>query len=427
MSKSVSMESAIADADQMRQEMFRIARRRARRADVGRHPERRRSHPRGLQRRRRGGDRAPPGPTTSSAPIHRLTGRRRRRSSRRSGATHGFDQVKVVVDRPGDFSMTGLAEGRWELRLRDGQEHRPGDPHRLSRLGRQAHSRGLTDVPAPDLGGLRGRRLDPRHRCRGWWRASSTEPVRLPDGFLGEMAAADPSGAQALPPARAGAPLRESAFGARLPARGGAGAARPRRARRRTTDCGPGWTPWPLTRRWPSTCSRTASSRGGCSRPSLPGRLRTAALAAPRAGLLGGGDRTGSAWSSSPSGSVARAPERAGAPADRTLRRAGRAALQRRGRSRRARLRRASTPPGPRCRTRSAGCGATSSRSARWPTGAPRFNRLRIQGEAAADRPAAVAASCRLLGLHAAVRSSATPRHGDVGEDYLRVAGSSPR
>ncbi len=51
-----------------------------------------------------------------------------------------------------------------------------------------------------------------------------------------------------------------------------------------------------------------------------------------------------------------------------------------------------------------------------------RFNRLRIQGEAAADRPAAVAASCRLLGFTLRPLLG-DPRHGDVGEDYLRVAG----
>ena len=50
-----------------------------------------------------------------------------------------------------------------------------------------------------------------------------------------------------------------------------------------------------------------------------------------------------------------------------------------------------------------------------------RFSRLRILGEAPGDRPAAVAASCRLLDFTLRPLLGET-RHGDVGEDYLRVA-----
>lgn len=50
-----------------------------------------------------------------------------------------------------------------------------------------------------------------------------------------------------------------------------------------------------------------------------------------------------------------------------------------------------------------------------------RFNRLRIQGVAPDDRPGAVAASCRLLDFTLRPLLGDT-RHGDVGEDYLRVA-----
>jgi hypothetical protein len=50
-----------------------------------------------------------------------------------------------------------------------------------------------------------------------------------------------------------------------------------------------------------------------------------------------------------------------------------------------------------------------------------RFNRLRVQGEAPRERPAAVAASARLLDftLRPLLGDS---RHGDAGEDYVRLA-----
>ena len=50
-----------------------------------------------------------------------------------------------------------------------------------------------------------------------------------------------------------------------------------------------------------------------------------------------------------------------------------------------------------------------------------RFNRLRIQGEAPRERPDAVAASCRLLDFTLRPLLGDT-RHGDAGQDYLRVA-----
>ena len=50
-----------------------------------------------------------------------------------------------------------------------------------------------------------------------------------------------------------------------------------------------------------------------------------------------------------------------------------------------------------------------------------RFNRLRIQGESPQERAAAVAASCRLLDFTLRPLLG-DPRNGDVGEDYLRVA-----
>ena len=68
------------------------------------------------------------------------------------GRAHGFDVVKVVVDRPGDFTMTGLSKVGGSYDFGMAQEHGHRDPHGLPRVGRQARAGGLTSVPVPDQG-----------------------------------------------------------------------------------------------------------------------------------------------------------------------------------------------------------------------------------------------------------------------------------
>lgn len=109
MSKSVSMESAIADADQMRQEMFR-----ALAAELDERTWAVTPNDDGPTRAGCNGD---DGAETVILPAYYFAGTYPEESWKKAaqvvekvGRAHGFDRVKVLVDRPGDFSMTGLAE-----------------------------------------------------------------------------------------------------------------------------------------------------------------------------------------------------------------------------------------------------------------------------------------------------------------------------
>jgi hypothetical protein len=109
MSKSVSMESAIADAEQMRQEMFRSLA-----AELG---ERRWAVTPNDDGPIRAGCDGDDGAETVSLRSYGFIGayppadwKKAADIVEKVGRAHGFDVVKVVVDRPGDFSMTGLSK-----------------------------------------------------------------------------------------------------------------------------------------------------------------------------------------------------------------------------------------------------------------------------------------------------------------------------
>jgi hypothetical protein len=109
MSKPVSMESAIADAEQMRQEMFRSL--------AAELDERTWAVAPNDDGPTRAGCNGEDGAETVTLPAYYFAGAYPEEDWKQAagivekvGRSHGFDQVKVVVDRPGDFTMTGLSE-----------------------------------------------------------------------------------------------------------------------------------------------------------------------------------------------------------------------------------------------------------------------------------------------------------------------------